>query len=94
MGLGIDVKGDIYEGLLEFKLKIADEPRVAVKQDGKEVYVRPAEAGGKNADDGNRRRKSWFHVHSYFRFGEMYFSDCGQRYGAAGEGTRVAGAGG
>jgi len=36
--------GSIYEGLLEYKLKIADQDLVAIKDKGKEVYVPLSEA--------------------------------------------------
>jgi len=39
--------GSIYEGLLEFKLKIAEEDMVSVREKGKEVWVPRDKAGGK-----------------------------------------------
>ena len=45
--LGVRQLGSIYEGLLEFKLRIAAEPLVVVKEKGKEVYLPAKEAGGK-----------------------------------------------
>jgi type I restriction-modification system DNA methylase subunit len=37
--------GSIYEGILEYKLHLADEPMVAVKEKGKEVWLPAGEAG-------------------------------------------------
>ncbi len=37
--LGVRQLGSIYEGLLEFKLKIANEPLAVTKEKGKEIYV-------------------------------------------------------
>jgi hypothetical protein len=45
--LGVRHLGSIYEGLLEFKLKIADEDLAAVKEKGKEVVIPLAKARGK-----------------------------------------------
>jgi len=39
--------GSIYEGLLEFKLKIAEGDMVSIREKGKEVWVPRDEAGGK-----------------------------------------------
>ena len=47
--LGVRQLGSIYEGLLEFKLRIAPEPLVVVKEKGKEVYLSAKEAKGKRA---------------------------------------------
>jgi type I restriction-modification system DNA methylase subunit len=43
----LDVRhlGSIYEGLLEYKLRVADEEMVAVKRGGKEQWAPAAEAG-------------------------------------------------
>ena len=38
--------GSIYEGILEYRLHLAEEPMVAVKEKGKEVWL-PAEKAGK-----------------------------------------------
>jgi hypothetical protein len=43
--LGVRHLGSIYEGLLEFRLRIATEPLVVVKEKGRERYL-PAEAAG------------------------------------------------
>ncbi len=45
--LGVRQLGSIYEGLLEFKLRVAAEPLAVVKEKGKEVYLPAKEAGGK-----------------------------------------------
>ncbi len=45
--LGVRHLGSIYEGLLEFKLKVAPEPLVVVKEKKKEVYLPAARAGRK-----------------------------------------------
>ncbi|HVF59170.1 MAG TPA: hypothetical protein VNJ70_05095 [Thermoanaerobaculia bacterium] len=37
--LGVRQLGSIYEGLLEFKLRIAEQPLAVVKEKGREVYV-------------------------------------------------------
>ena len=37
--------GSIYEGILEYKLHLAEEPMVAVKEKGKEVWLPAGEAG-------------------------------------------------
>ena len=37
--LGVRQLGSIYEGLLEFRLRIAKEKKAIVKEDGREVYV-------------------------------------------------------
>ncbi len=47
--LGVRQLGSIYEGLLEFKLRVAAEPLVVVKEKGKEVYLPARQAGGKKA---------------------------------------------
>jgi len=44
--LGVRQLGSIYEGLLEFKLRVAPEKLVVVKEKGKEVYL-PARKAGK-----------------------------------------------
>ncbi len=44
--LGVRQLGSIYEGLLEFKLRIAPEDLVVIKEKGKEVYL-PAKKAGK-----------------------------------------------
>ncbi|MCG2718279.1 MAG: BREX-1 system adenine-specific DNA-methyltransferase PglX [Nanoarchaeota archaeon] len=41
--------GSIYEGLLEYKLKLATEPMVAVKEKGKEKWVPESEFKGKKS---------------------------------------------
>jgi hypothetical protein len=43
--LGVRQLGSIYEGLLEFKLMVASEPMVAVKEKGKELVVPKPEVG-------------------------------------------------
>ena len=45
--LGVRQLGSIYEGLLEFKLRIAQEELAVIKEKGKEVYVPLAKAGKK-----------------------------------------------
>lgn len=45
--LGVRQLGSIYEGLLEFKLRIAGEKLAVIKEKNKEVYVPFAEAGSK-----------------------------------------------
>ncbi len=45
--VGVRELGSVYEGLLEFSLRIADEDLVAVKEKGKEVYVRAGTQGRK-----------------------------------------------
>lgn len=45
--VGVRELGSAYEGLLEFSLKIAAENLVAVKQKGKEVYVKAGAQGRK-----------------------------------------------
>lgn len=45
--LGVRHLGSIYEGLLEFKLRIAAEKLAVVKEDGKEVYMPFAKAKNK-----------------------------------------------
>jgi len=42
--------GSIYEGILEYKLHLAEEPMVAVKEKGKEVWLPASEAGKKFSD--------------------------------------------
>lgn len=46
--LGVRQLGSIYEGLLEFKLKIAEEKLAVVKESGKEVFLPFKEAEKKN----------------------------------------------
>jgi len=50
--LGIRQLGSIYEGLLEYKLKIAEEDLIITKEKGKEVYqsVKKAKESGKKID--------------------------------------------
>jgi len=49
--LGIRHLGSIYEGILEYKLHRAEEPMVAAKKKGKEVWLpRDVATGGKFAD--------------------------------------------
>jgi type I restriction-modification system DNA methylase subunit len=43
--------GSIYEGILEYKLHLADEPMVAIKEKGKEVWFPKREAAGKKFSD-------------------------------------------
>ncbi len=45
--LGVRQLGSIYEGLLEFKLRIAEEDLVVVKEKGQERYLSKAKAIGK-----------------------------------------------
>jgi hypothetical protein len=49
----LDVRhlGSIYEGLLEYKLRVADEEMVAVKRGGKEQWIPTAEAGSSRVLD-------------------------------------------
>lgn len=49
----LDVRhlGSIYEGILEYKLHLAREPMVAVKEKGKEVWLPKREATGKKFSD-------------------------------------------
>jgi len=49
----LDVRhlGSIYEGLLEYKLRVAEEPMVAIKTRGKENWVPAKEAEGKKLVD-------------------------------------------
>ncbi len=42
--------GSIYEGILEYKLHLAGEPMVAVKEKGKEVWLPASKAGKKFTD--------------------------------------------
>jgi type I restriction-modification system DNA methylase subunit len=42
--------GSTYEGILEYKLHLAEEPMVAVKEKGKEVWLPAGEAGKKFTD--------------------------------------------
>lgn len=44
-GLNVTYLGGIYEGLLENKLKVADEPKVAVQAGKKQLWVNPSEKG-------------------------------------------------
>ncbi|HNX40660.1 MAG TPA: Eco57I restriction-modification methylase domain-containing protein, partial [Methanothrix sp.] len=43
--------GSIYEGLLEYRLSIAEEPMVAVKEKGKEVWLPRLECGSKKVSE-------------------------------------------
>jgi hypothetical protein len=43
--LGVRQLGSIYEGLLEFKLRVADEKKAVVKDKGRDVYVSFKELG-------------------------------------------------
>jgi type I restriction-modification system DNA methylase subunit len=43
--------GSIYEGILEYKLHLADEPMVAIKEKGKEVWLPKQEAANKKFSD-------------------------------------------
>ena len=45
--LGIRHLGSIYEGILEYKLHMAEEPMVAVKEKGKEVWLPKRDAASK-----------------------------------------------
>ena len=45
--IGVRELGSVYEGLLEFSLRIADEDLVVVKEKGKEVYVPKGSQGRK-----------------------------------------------
>jgi hypothetical protein len=45
--LGVRHLGSIYEGLLEFRLRLATEPLVVVKEKGRERYLPAGEAGSK-----------------------------------------------
>ena len=56
--LGVRQLGSIYEGLLEFKLRIAAEPLVVVREKGKEVYLSAKEAKGRRAQTTWRRGTS------------------------------------
>ncbi|MCL7414212.1 MAG: BREX-1 system adenine-specific DNA-methyltransferase PglX, partial [ANME-2 cluster archaeon] len=49
--LGTRQLGSIYEGLLEYKLKVADEDLVAVKEKGKEKWIAKKDARGKKTFD-------------------------------------------
>lgn len=46
-----DTWGLFYEGILEYKLHLAEEPMVAVKEKGNEVWVPKREAAGKKFSD-------------------------------------------
>ncbi len=50
--VGVRELGSVYEGLLEFALKIADENLVAVKEKGKEVYRKAGTHGRKKVVGG------------------------------------------
>ncbi len=56
--LGVRELGSIYEGLLEFKLRIAGEPLAVVREGGNEVYLPLEKAKGKRVrrGEGYRRR--------------------------------------
>jgi len=43
--------GSIYEGLLEYRLSIAEEPMVAVKEKGREVWIPRRECGARKISD-------------------------------------------
>jgi hypothetical protein len=45
--LGVRHLGSIYEGLLEFRLRLATEPLVVVKEKGRERYLPAGEAGSR-----------------------------------------------
>jgi hypothetical protein len=45
--IGVRELGSVYEGLLEFSLRIADEDLVVVKEKGKEIYVPKGSQGRK-----------------------------------------------
>ncbi|RLT36734.1 MAG: hypothetical protein DWI57_14410 [Chloroflexi bacterium] len=47
--LGVRQLGSIYEGLLEFRVRIAAEALAVVKEKGKEVYLPAGQLGGKRA---------------------------------------------
>ena len=47
--------GSIYEGILEYKLHLAEVPMVAVKEKGKEVWLPAGEAGKRNSQIALRR---------------------------------------
>ena len=47
--LGVRQLGSIYEGLLEFRVRLASEPLAVVKEKGKEVYLPAAELGNRRA---------------------------------------------
>ncbi|MCG3179675.1 MAG: hypothetical protein BIFFINMI_02016 [Phycisphaerae bacterium] len=64
--LGVRQLGSIYEGLLEFKLKIAAEPLTTVKEKGAEKVIPLAAAKGK----GSRRR-----AEVAVRKGEVYLAN-------------------
>lgn len=48
--LGVRHLGSIYEGLLEYKLAQASEPMVAIRRDGRDMWVPVAEAGNAGAE--------------------------------------------
>jgi len=49
--LNIRHLGSIYEGILEYKLRLAEEPMVAIKEKGKEIWLPKREAGSKKISD-------------------------------------------
>ena len=49
--LGTRQLGSIYEGLLEYKLKVAEEDLVAIKEKGKEKWIPKKDAQGKKTFD-------------------------------------------
>jgi type I restriction-modification system DNA methylase subunit len=49
--LGTRQLGSIYEGLLEYKLKVAEEDLVAIKEKGKEKWIPKKDAEGKKTFD-------------------------------------------
>jgi len=63
--------GSIYEGLLEYKLKIADQDLVPIKDKGKEVFVSLAEA---------KKQKKTIREDEEVKAGEIYLvTDKGER---------------
>ncbi|EMA25430.1 Eco57I restriction-modification methylase domain-containing protein [Haloarcula marismortui] len=50
-GLGTRHLGSIYEGLLEHQFEVADEPRIAVKEDGFEEWKSASEVLNTDSDD-------------------------------------------
>lgn len=49
--LGIKHLGSIYEGILEYRVRVADEPMVAIKENKREVWIPEREAGQRVALD-------------------------------------------
>lgn len=63
--------GSIYEGLLEYKLKIADQDLIPIKDKGKEVFVSLEEA---------KKQKNKIREDQKIQTGEIYFvTDKGER---------------